>query len=127
MHGAGAISGAAGAGGSANRARGAWGEGQVARWYQRAGYEVVERNWRCSHGELDLVAVRGRLVVFCEVKARATDAFGSPASAVGPAKQRRLRRLAAAWLANNGVHGVEVRFDVAAVVGVRVQVLEGAF
>jgi putative endonuclease len=114
-------------GGAASRARGAWGEEQVARWYRRAGYDVVDRNWRCPLGELDVVAVRGPVVVFCEVKARATDAFGSPASAVGPAKQRRLRRLAATWLAEHRVHGVEVRFDVATVVGVRVQVLESAF
>ncbi len=115
------------AGDQRNRARGAWGEQQVVGWYQRAGFDVVDRNWRCAVGELDVVAVRERLVVFCEVKARATEAFGSPALAVGPAKQRRIRRLAAAWLAAHGLRGVEVRFDVAVVVGVRVEVLEGAF
>ena len=52
-----------------------------------------------------------------EVKARRTEAFGPAAAAVGPVKQQRLRRLAAAWLAENGARGVEVRFDVVAVTG----------
>jgi putative endonuclease len=66
-------------------------------------------------------------VVFCEVKARADDAFGGGAAAVGWAKQRRLRRLAASWLAANAVHGVDVRFDVVAVTGTRIEVIEAAF
>lgn len=109
------------------RGRGAWGEEQAARHYRARGYEVVGRNWRCADGELDLVLRRDRLVVFCEVKARRTDAFGSPAEAVTPAKQRRVRRLGAAWLAANGVHDVEVRFDVASVLGTRVELIEAAF
>lgn len=109
------------------RGRGAWGEEQAARHYRSLGYDLVDRNWRCREGELDLVVQRDGVVVFCEVKARRTDAFGSPAEAVTPAKQRRLRRLAAAWLAANGVHGVEVRFDVASVLGTRVELIEAAF
>jgi len=68
------------------------------------------------------------VIVFCEVKARASSEFGGPAAAVNWQKQRRLRRLAAAWLAANRPTGlVEVRFDVAAVVGARIEVFEGAF
>jgi putative endonuclease len=99
----------------------------VARWYERHGYTVVARNWRCTHGELDLVVVLGRTVVFCEVKSRANDAYGGGAAAVGWAKQRRLRRLAAAWLSSNDVHGVDVRFDVGAVTGTRIEIIEAAF
>ena len=90
---------------------------------------MVDRNWRCSEGELDVVVERGSTVVFCEVKARRNDAFGSPFEAVTPAKQRRLRRLAARWLhARPAARPRDVRFDVAAVhAGVRVEVLEGAF
>ncbi len=113
--------------GNANRARGAWAEEQVARWYRASGYEVLDRNWWCEHGELDIVAGMGTLVVFCEVKARATGAFESPSLAVGFAKQRRLRRVAAVWLAASGRRGVEVRFDVAAMTGVQLEVLENAF
>jgi putative endonuclease len=108
-------------------ARGRWGEEQAERWYVRRGFSVLARNWRCDVGEIDLVLGLDGLVVFCEVKARADDRFGPAASAVGPAKQRRLRRLAASWLAAAGTRGVDVRFDVVAVTGVRVEVIEGAF
>ena len=87
----------------------------MARWYEAQGYQVLARNWRCRTGELDLVAGRDRLVVFCEVKARATTVFGAPFEAVTASKQARLRRLAAEWLAQAGAGGREVRFDVAAV------------
>ena len=86
------------------------------------------RNWRSPTGEIDLVLRRDDVVVFCEVKARASAEFGGPQGAVGWEKQRRLRRLAAEWLAQcRPVGCVEVRFDVAAVVGARVQVIEAAF
>jgi putative endonuclease len=106
---------------------GRWGEQVAAEWYRRRGYDVLARNWRCAIGEIDLIVRRGRLVVVGEVKARRSDAFGPAASAVGPAKQRRLRRLAAEWLATTGVRGVEVRFDVVAITGDRIEVIPGAF
>ena len=94
----------------------------------RNGYEVVARNWRCAAGEIDLILAAPGVVVFCEVKARASAEFGGPEGAVGWAKQRRVRRLAAAWLAANGPDSlVEVRFDVAAIVGAKVHVIEHAF
>ena len=76
------------------------GEDLAAAWYAARGYEVLARNWRCRQGELDLVAGRGGVTVFCEVKTRTSDAFGVPAEAVGPLKQARLRRLAALWFAD---------------------------
>lgn len=88
---------------------------------------MLARNWRCRAGEIDLVARRGRQVVVCEVKARTTDAFGSPAEAVTPRKQAQVRRVARAWLAEGGGGGMALRFDVAAVLADRVEVLEGAF
>jgi putative endonuclease len=113
------------------RARGAWGEDLAARHYRNAGYEVVDRNWRCPIGELDLVARRRDLIVFCEVKARRGAGFGGAVAAVDHAKQRRIRRLAAAWLAAHchdaGSGHWQVRFDVVAVTGVAVDVYEGAF
>jgi putative endonuclease len=87
---------------------------------------VVDRNWRSPTGEIDLVACCGSLVVFCEIKTRATDRFGPPQSAVGPAKQRRLRLLAVEWLAVHDRHGT-IRFDVAAITGVNLEVFEAAF
>lgn len=111
----------------ARRALGARGEELAARWYVERGYEIVDRNWRCRDGEIDIVAARGPVLVVCEVKTRTSDAFGSPASAVTPAKQRRLRRLAMAWLDQHGPGARRLRFDVAAVVGSTVTVIEGAF
>jgi putative endonuclease len=108
-------------------ARGRWGEDQAARWYLSHGYEIVDRNWRAAGGEIDLVVRRGQVVAFVEVKTRASDAYGDPALAVTVPKQLRLRRLAASWLRATAIHGVEVRFDVVSVLGVRVRVIEAAF
>lgn len=108
-------------------ARGRWGEALAAAHYERRGYTVVDRNWRTPTGELDLVLRRGSLVVFCEVKARRTDRFGPAAAAVGPDKQRRIRALAAEWLARSPRSGAEIRFDVVAITGVHVDVIEAAF
>ena len=106
-------------------------EERAAGWYRDQGYEVVDRNWRCSEGEIDLVAVRqrDRLVVFCEVKARTSTAFGTALEAVTASKQARLRRLAALWLAAHPSRGrgKVLRFDVAAVQGGVLEVVEGAF
>ena len=114
------------------RRLGAVGEDAVARWYSARGYEVVARNWRVREGEIDLVLRRGRTVVFCEVKTRRGDAFGSPFDAVTVAKQRRLRTLALRWLAEHRVRAAEMRFDVAAVRVPRtgplaIEVVAGAF
>ena len=110
-----------------NQVRGRWGEDLAADWYRSHRYRVLARNWRCPIGELDLVVRRRRLVAVVEVKARRTDAFGPAAAAVGPVKQQRIRRLAAEWLAVTGTAGVEVRFDVVAVTGTTIEVIEGAF
>jgi len=107
--------------------RGRQGEELAAAWYRNHGFELVARNWRCASGEVDLIVRRGRLLVVCEVKSRRSDAYGGPAAAVGRLKQQRLRRLAAEWLATTGVHGVDVRFDVVAITGVDVEVIEAAF
>ena len=108
-------------------ARGLAGEERAAAWYTAAGYDVLARNWRCRDGEIDLILAVGPVIVFCEVKSRASDAFGLPAEAVTPAKQARLRRLAAQWLESSGRHPREVRFDVAAILGDELDVIEDAF
>lgn len=112
--------------GRANQARGAYGEELVARWYEARGFMVLDRNWRNGRmGELDLVVAKPpRLLVFCEVKARASTAFGHPFEAVGPDKLERVRRLGRAWMAARGVHGVQMRVDVAAVIGREIDILE---
>jgi putative endonuclease len=111
---------------AANRARGAFGERIVARWYEAQGFTVIDRNWRDGgRGELDLVLSRNGLVVFCEVKARASAAFGDPLEAIDARKVARVRRLAAAWLAAHAVRPDEIRIDAASVLGAKVAVVEG--
>jgi putative endonuclease len=80
-----------------------------------AGLRVLDRNWRCREGELDIVAREDHALVFCEVKTRRGIGFGHPVEAVTPAKQRRLRTLAQRWLAAHEEHAPELRFDVVGV------------
>ena len=107
------------------------GEDLAAALYEGDGYEVLERNFTCPEGEIDLIARRNDIVVFCEVKARRTNYFGDPAEAVTPAKQARLRRLAAIWLSHHRREARRLRFDVVSIVGdgrgSRVRRLENAF
>jgi putative endonuclease len=109
------------------RALGADGEARAAAWYEARGYSIEARNWRCREGEIDLVARRGRDLVFVEVKTRSTDRFGLPAEAVTPAKQRRLRALASRYLADTGTRAGTLRFDVVAILAGRLEVIEAAF
>lgn len=110
------------------RALGVSGEELAAAWYVGRGYEVVARNWRCREGELDLILRGGGTYVFCEVKARSSDAFGAPVEAVTREKQQRVRRLAALWLQRAAPRpAAGIRFDVASVSDAEVSVVEGAF
>ena len=112
------------------------GEELAAEHLTAQGFTVLERNWRCRGGELDIVArdPDGATLVFCEVKTRSTDVFGLPAEAVGRVKANRIRQLALRWLdehpeaRNRG----DLRFDVVSVVRRRgfapeVQHLRAAF
>jgi putative endonuclease len=104
------------------------GEDRAAAWYAERGYQVVGRNWRCRAGEIDLILLKGREYVFCEVKTRSSTAFGVPAEAVTHSKQARIRRSAARWLAEQPARRpAPVRFDVVAILGGDLEVLEGAF
>jgi putative endonuclease len=97
---------------------GALGEQVAVEHLESLGLEVLERNWRCRWGELDVVAADSdRVLVFVEVKTRTTDQFGGVAQAVTPQKLRRLRRLAGLWLAAHDGRWAVVRIDV---IGVRI-------
>lgn len=82
------------------------------RWLVEHGMHVVERNWRCEHGEIDIVALDGACLVICEVKARRSLAFGEPVEAVTHAKAARLRRLAAQYARTHDTGAADVRVDV---------------
>ena len=90
---------------------GAWGERQAERYLKRQGYRIVERNFSCRYGEIDLIAETREYLVFVEVKLRKSDAFARAAEFVDFRKQNRLRRTAQLWLT---LHETELqpRFDV---------------
>jgi putative endonuclease len=111
---------------------GAYGERLAAAHLLAQGMVLLDRNWRCTAGEIDIIARDGSAVVFVEVKTRRGDGFGLPAESVVADKVRRLRRLAAEWLARSGVRPTEVRFDVVSVLqrpkgSARIEHLKGAF
>jgi putative endonuclease len=93
-------------------ATGDYGEASAARYLVEQGMVVLDRNWRCELGEIDLVLRDGEVLVFCEVKTRASAAYGSPLEAVSAPKMARMRRLAARWMRDHAVSAPEVRLDV---------------
>jgi putative endonuclease len=103
-------------------------ERRAAWWYRLHGYRVVGTNVWVAGYELDLVAVRGRTVVFCEVKSKSGRRWGDPVEMITPEKQRRVRRAAEVWLAFRPEYAdCLVRFDVVAVRGRRLECLREAF
>lgn len=99
----------------AKDAVGAYGERVAVLYLVNQGMALLDRNWRGTAGEVDIIARDGDDLVFCEVKTRRTETFGAPVEAVVPAKARRIRRLAAEWLRASGVRPRQVRFDVVSV------------
>ena len=101
---------------------GAAAERRVRRYYRLRGYRILAANVRAGGNELDIVLRRGDCLIFCEVKARANDRFGDPWEAVGPEKERRIRRAAEGFLARHPeLAGLAVAFEVAAVRGGRIE------
>jgi putative endonuclease len=98
-----------------NLALGAYGERVAARHLAALGMVVLDRNWRCDEGELDLVLRDGPALVGCEVKTRTSFSHGSPHEAVTDVKLARLRRLVQRWRRDHGVHPAETRVDLVAV------------
>jgi len=92
------------------------GEQVAAEYLERAGLRVLDRNWRCADGEIDIVAAERQVMVVCEVKTRSGTRFGTPLEAITRNKQARLRRLASRWLVAHGVLFDEVRIDVVGLV-----------
>ena len=91
------------------------GEDLAARALESRGYAILERRYRTNRGEIDIVAQEGETLVFVEVKARADQEFGTAAECVTPAKQRRVARMAAEYLATHRVADRPCRFDVVAI------------
>jgi putative endonuclease len=92
------------------------GEQAAAEYLESCGLRILDRNWRCAGGEIDIVAVERHVLVVCEVKSRTGTRYGSPLEAVSRAKRARLRRLAVQWLNAHGVRFDQVRIDVVGLV-----------
>lgn len=111
--------------------RGRRGEAVAAAYLERAGWRILNRNWRFHHKELDLVAERGGLVAFVEVKTRAETGWGHPLESITAAKRRDLATAARGWIAAHGAPYDAFRFDAVYVVtgpaGTRVEHVEDAW
>lgn len=94
--------------------RGRWGEELAARHLERQGMVILERNWRCRTGEIDIVARDHGTdtIIVCEVKTRSSEDFGTPLAAVTSRKLQRLRALAAQWMGTHDCRAGAVRIDV---------------
>lgn len=91
---------------------GKYGEKLAGLFLREQGMQILDRNWRCARGEIDIVASDGRTLVFCEVKTRTTIAFGAPLEAVDERKSRRLRMLGTSWTEAHPGGWDALRFDV---------------
>ncbi|MGD8922503.1 MAG: YraN family protein [Candidatus Zixiibacteriota bacterium] len=87
-------------------------EDVAARFYERNGFEILEKNWRAGHKEIDLIARKGDKIVFVEVKSAATNEFGHPAHKVDATKMRNLTDAAKQYVVQKKVEDCDLRFDV---------------
>lgn len=99
----------------AKDALGRYGEDLAARHLEAEGFAVLERNWRCADGEIDIVARDGDVLVVCEVKTRSSLSHGSPFEAVTERKLHRLERLGMRWMRERSVRPRAMRVDVVSV------------
>jgi len=99
-----------------SQALGKYGEELAEQYLRQQGLAILDRNWRCDVGEIDIVAREGAALVICEVKTRSSHELGSPADAITERKHRRLRHLAFRWLLAHEAHVPEVRIDVISIV-----------
>jgi putative endonuclease len=103
-------------------------ERRAAWWYRLRGYRIAGTNVWVGRYELDVVAVRGRTVVFCEVKSKSGTRWGDPLEMVTPEKMRRIRLAAETWIAYRPAYrDFGIRFDIVAVRGRRLECVRGAF
>ena len=110
------------------RKEGAYYENLVAEYLQTQGYEILEKNYRCRIGEIDLIAKEGETLVFVEVKYRRNDKMGDPKEAVDQKKQKKISMTASYYLMREcGRMDIPCRFDVAAVLGDQIEVVKNAF
>lgn len=107
---------------------GAQAEQQIRKYLSEQGYTILEMNYRCRQGEVDIIARHGKYYVFIEVKYRSSAQYGAPEEAVGTSKQRRISRAALYYLYSHQLpESTPVRFDVAAIAGHEIRYIPNAF
>jgi putative endonuclease len=102
-------------GATSQRSKGKIGEDVAVNFLKQNSYDILEQNYYYNHGEIDIVAKDGNVLVFVEVKLRRSTKFGEPEEAVTPKKQELLRRTAEGYVAEKNIEEVECRFDVVSV------------
>ena len=107
------------------------GEEIAVAYLKSKGYRIIERNYKCLFGEIDIVAKEGNTVVFVEVKSRKSEDFGDPQAAVGWEKKRKISRIALKYLEEKHLYPCDARFDVVAVkmlpAGNTIELIQNAF
>jgi putative endonuclease len=113
------------------RETGKRGEDAAAHYIEKRGYKIVERNFTCKLGEMDIIALDGKTLCFIEVKTLSGKTYGPPEIAVNVYKQRKLSKVALAYLNQKDLHDIQARFDVIGVTlspgGERVELIKDAF
>ncbi|MGW8956194.1 YraN family protein [Paenibacillus sp. NPDC055715] len=97
------------------KAKGALGEQAAASFLENLGYRIIERNWRCRSGEMDLIAAQEDILVFIEVRSRSSFNYGTPAESITARKITQVRQTAAVYLHMNGIGDIPIRFDMISV------------
>lgn len=110
-----------------NRGKGIDGEAEAVKYLKSIGYTIRDVNKVSNAGEVDIVAMDGRIVVFVEVKFRSTLIFGTPAEAIGYYKQRRYINSAKIYIVSNKLAGYDIRFDVIEILGDEINHIIDAF
>ena len=117
--------------GGGTREIGRKGEDAAVRYIERKGYKIVERNFTCRLGEMDIIALDGKTLCFIEVKTVSGKTYGPPEIAVNISKQQKLSKVALTFLNQNRLHDTRARFDVIGVTlspkGERVELIRDAF
>ncbi len=90
-------------------------EKRAASFLKKNGYTIIDKNYNCRQGEIDLIATDGDTLVFCEVKARSGKAFGTPLEGVTKSKAAKIRKSAEHYMLKNGIKNIDCRFDVVAI------------
>ncbi len=95
---------------------GHWGEQQACKYLENMGFKILDKNYRCRLGEIDLIALDGDYLVFIEVKTRTSVSYGFPAESIGKRKQNKYIQMASIYAKEKGIYGASFRFDVVEII-----------